>query len=218
MMYFVLLLLLSFLTGASAYQAKRDEDSSKADISLLQLLRSVGQTVYDPASNTVLRLVATNSTLQNGEDGCTVYRQTQIAQHGTWWSPWYKVGGCYYTDDIDEGADYEIGYGYSYHWLIEAGPISWKDISPMIGGQWRRLVYHSGQLTCHIPAHSSGSVWYQTQVMWGDAQFREIKQCGESLEYSAWSKYYHFDIPSKFDLNSGAVNLGCSVGERSECH
>lgn len=150
MMYFVLFLFLSFMTGASAIQVNKRLNSSEIDVSLLRLLRVVGETVYDPASNTTFQLIEANSTsnttlklasanftFQYSEYGCTVYRQTKIAENGTWWSPWYKVSTCQYTKNNEDAADYELGYGYRSRWLIQDGPIGWKQMSPIIGNNWK---------------------------------------------------------------------------------
>lgn len=137
---------------------------------------------------------------------------------GIWWTPWYKLGACVYGDKSDGDAQYSLGYSYSYSWTIEAGPIEWGDISSLIGAQCQKTVSHESSLTCTIPAGLKGSVWYQTQVLWGIAHYRHITVCNGQKSVGRWLKQYHFNTPTRFDLGSDTVHLGCSTGKASQCH
>lgn len=178
----------------------------------------VGTIIFDLVSNTTYQVEASNYTdLDKRDLYCTHSRQTQVANSGIWWSPWYKVGSCVYTGDSDGGAQYLIGYTYTYTWSIQVGPIGWGEILSIIGGQWQKSVSHSSSLTCIINPHLTGSVWYQTQVLWGNAQYRSVSVCNGRKTTGSWLKYYHFNTPSRFDTGSGTVHLGCSTGAASQC-
>lgn len=177
-----------------------------------------GTVIFDPVSNTTYEVQSSNYTRLGKRDNyCTYTKQVQIANSGIWWSPWYKVGACVYNQYSAGDAQYSLGYSYSYSWSIEAGPIGWGQVSSIIGAQWQKTVTHEASLTCTIPAGLKGSVWYQTQVLWGNAQYRDISVCNGQKSVGAWLKYYHFNTPSRFDLGSDTVHLGCSTGQASQC-
>lgn len=202
------------MTGASAYPEKRDLDSSKFDISLLRLKLN-NQIFYDPASNTTLRVLR-NYTLQDGEGICTVYRQTQITDsYVLIQGPW--VNACHFTNDAKEDGEYDLSYSYSYDWRIDSGAIDWEEISPIVGEPWRRLVKKEGLFICHIPAQSSGRVLYLERILEGNGRFREVKKCGERVEYSGWTDYFTFKIPGRTDFDYGTEDLECLVGTKSHC-
>lgn len=45
-------------------------------------------------------------------------REWQIAQSGTWWSPWYPVLCCYYCDKGPSSCSYSLGYSFTYGWSV----------------------------------------------------------------------------------------------------
>lgn len=185
----------------------------------MDILNSIGNITlaYDNATGTVYELAALDDSdnLKRGRPlSCgSTYYEHQLAKQGIWWSPWYKIGSCVYNQKSSGEAEMAINWLCTYTWTIHAGPIGWGVVESLIGSSWSKSVSKGGQLTCHIPAGLKGSVWYQTQVKWGEVQRRVKNYCITG----AWSQYYHFDAPSKYNPGGGRTNLGCSTGSASEC-
>jgi len=149
---------------------------------------------------------------------CTFYtwKQTQAAQKGEWWSPWYPVSCCIW-DGKGDGADYTIDYEWSYSWSIDSGSsIGFKGISAAFPSYSLSKTYtHKNSLTCHIQG-DVGQVWYQQHMVWADMQEQTccFQAGNRGIWCGAWSKYYRTNAPIK-----GSYAVGCSVGkENTDCN
>lgn len=139
--------------------------------------------------------------------------ERQIANLGTWWSPWYPVSCCYYCDLGPTSCTNKLGYGFSYSWSITVGSgMTLANINAMTSYSLERTYLVDLEFSCEWKGGDGPSqMWYQQQVFWADTQKRTCayfsdgcKSCG------SWSKYYRANAPIK-----GRYNLGCSVGSNN---
>lgn len=159
------------------------------------------------------------------------WTQTQAAQSGEWWSPWYPVSGCYYCDKTSSSTtcSQALGYTYTYTWSIAQGAgIDFGSVKTTttltISESWAQ----SSTYTCSWGSGSGpAQVWYQQGMYWADMQKQQcqmyyrvsINHMGQIMytdgttRCSAWSEYYRANAPI-----ADKVNRGCSVGfQHTKC-
>lgn len=138
------------------------------------------------------------------------YTQYQLAQQGTWWSPWYPV-----SQVAENGLGYmmhlTLSYSWTYTWSISPGiSIKFGVITANFGAQVSESISKTETWGCDIPAQSAGQIWYQKKVAWGDLQQQQCTwSTGMGTRCGAWSQYYRVNAP----LNGiEDQHTGCSVG------
>lgn len=93
-----------------------------------------------------------------------------------------------------------------------SGANRWGAILSIIGAQWQETVQHGDSLTCNIPSHELGSgAMGQCSISW----------CYR-MQWAKNSKWVAvvlpFQHPSRFDLGTDTVHLGCCTVDASGCH
>lgn len=134
-------------------------------------------------------------------------REWQIAQSGTWWSPWYPVLCCYYCDKGPSSCSYSLGYSFTYGWSV-TGSVTLAQIQASASYTLTRLSTKNSAFTGNWNSGSRpAQKWYQQQVYWADMQKRDRIFSPGCTQVLPWSQYYRSNVPIK-----NSYHAGCSVG------
>lgn len=152
------------------------------------------------------------------------YRAYQIAQKGTWWSPWYPVSCCYYCDrGNDLTCTASLAYAFSYTWSVGSSfTVPFSVITSAFSFGLSQTEQVTSTFSCQWKGGTGpAQMWYQQQLVWADVQYQECTQTRFSTTCQARSEYNRVNAPIKNSYHPGCSqgfgNVDCDSGRGQKC-
>lgn len=130
------------------------------------------------------------------------WTQHQVAQHGTWWSPWYPASCVHQNGRSSEPmvVTFEQSTSYSASWNAGFDVNYGKSYSLSIGFTVTETNLVTNTVTDTVPPYSYGQMWQQQLMVWQDQQLQHCHKYNygkHGIKCGAWGPYIRGNLPVK---------------------